>query len=540
MASPVSSETSLSASRAFEPSSMPQTASATLDSQAAINQLAAQARISQLAAQLRLRLSYAGYKAQNKLSSLPFSTLEKRLEDDSATPKQTLPVLLLDPLSLDKSLSDTQLMPPPPAPATSLFTTLLDVDIDTRPTKRQKTDAVGSARAIGPSPAGFTQSANPDIKVNGHRHPSTSGKPRSKGSNSSPKKRQKKDSMSDREQLAAKTLASLLVAKSPRSSTKAPSELSFTTEGGNEHKGKTIRRAPSSVSSIDAAMADTTLSTGGDTVPEGSTSGVDTVPGSPVASTAQRERDSAELLLLLATSPSPARSNRRGPPAVNRTLAGSGTIEPRALFAEGSSNSDSVKQEGMSESIKDSSDAGGSGSKLTPSLLLPAPPSPTKKPSTNKTPEDKMSFQPPPHAMPFLPPSSNITKSSTLQAPFTPGGTLALHTASNTTNFGSATGGFGSGFAMAMSSLAPSTPGPSGFNMADYINFTPTPGASYSPAPKAKSKGASEGIGSEKGAAASSTAVSSPMKKTESKTKGSTPESDAGSGPSGEKMSDNE
>ena len=421
-------------------------------------------------------------------------------------------------------------MPPPPAPATSLFSSLLDVDIDTRPTKRQKTDAVGSARAIGPSPAGFTQ-GNPDIKVNGHRHHSTSGKPRSKGSSSSPKKRQKKDSMSDREQLAAKTLASLLVAKSPRSSTKAPSELSFTTDGGNEQKGKSIRRAPSSVSSIDAAMADTTLSVSGDTVPEGSTSGVDTVPGSPVISTAQRERDSAELLLLLATSPSPARNSRRGPPnPVNRTLAGNGTVEPRALFAEGSSNSDSTKQDDASESNKDSNDASGSASKRTPSLLLPAPPSPSKK--TNKTPEDKSNFQPS-HAMPLFP-SSSTSKSSGLQAPFTPVGTLALHTASNTTNFGSASGGFGSGFAMAMNSLGPSTPGPSGFNMADYINFTPTPSAPYSPAPKSKAQAAA----SEKGVGPSSTVGDPPTKRMDTNAKGSTPESDAVSVASGEKPSD--
>jgi hypothetical protein len=196
-------------------------------------------------------------------------------------------------------------------------------------------------------------------------------------------------------------------------------------------------------------------------------SGMDTAPASPVLSAAQRERDSAELLLLLATSPSPARtarnSSQRPPPAIAQ---GGGRI----LFSEASSGSNTSGAAG----------GGGAPSTLnTPSLLLPAPPSPTKKSSSgsSKLQSREERFTVPLHpslGLPFHP-----HQSSELQPPFTPG-TFTLPTSSSSFPTIQST----PGFALGLSSVTPSTPG--GFNMADYINFTPTPGG-FSPVPNPKS-----------------------------------------------------
>ena len=198
-------------------------------------------------------------------------------------------------------------------------------------------------------------------------------------------------------------------------------------------------------------------------------SGMDTTPASPVLSAAQRERDSAELLLLLATSPSPARtarnSSQRPPPTIGQ---GGGRI----LFSEASSGSST------------SGAAGGGGAPSTsniPSLLLPAPPSPTKKSSSSSLGKSKPQsreerFTVPGH--PSLGLSFHPPQSSALQPPFTPGAST-LPTSSSSFPTTQST----PGFALGLSSVTPSTPG--GFNMADYINFTPTPGG-FSPIPNTK------------------------------------------------------
>jgi hypothetical protein len=206
-------------------------------------------------------------------------------------------------------------------------------------------------------------------------------------------------------------------------------------------------------------------------------SGMDTTPASPVLSAAQRERDSAELLLLLATSPSPARtarnSSQRPPPAIGQ---GGGRI----LFSEASSGS----------STSGAAGGGGAPSNI-PSLLLPAPPSPTKKSSSgsSKPPSREERFTVPLHpslGLPFHPPQS-----SALQPPFTPGAST-LPTSSSSFPTTQST----PGFALGLSSVTPSTPG--GFNMADYINFTPTPGGfSPVPNPKGGKGGFSVGIGTQ-------------------------------------------
>ncbi|PVG04481.1 hypothetical protein CPB86DRAFT_778771, partial [Serendipita vermifera] len=506
MASSQTSDTHVSATIALHPR---QPQPPPIDKEAALHQLAAQAKISQLAAQLRLRLSYASYKTQNKLSNVPFSALEKRLDEETSTPKQSPSVLLLDPLSFDKSITDTQRMPPPPAPSQTLFSSILDTtDIETRPAKRQKLGPSGTARAMAPSANGFSIPHITSTDVNDHHEPkrkplsNSSSHTKASASSHSPKKKTSSKKaprtslpMADKEQLAAKTLASLLVAKgSPKSPVKSRSDRSSIHEddtsssvAGDDRRTKTIRRAPSSVSSVDAAMADASLSVNGDaSTTDGNGSGMDTVPGSPALSATQRERDSAELLLLLATSPSPARNTtRRAPLPTNRQ-----GIEPRVLFQE-LSDSVSASTSGSAKSSKGLSDPlfpTSATSNTAPSSLLPAPPSPSKKSSSSsKTSEDRFMVPPTLAALglPFHPSgnsNSGTPSTSMLQPPFTPG--ESLH-GNPSTNFGSATAGFGTGFALGLGALGPSTPTTGlSFNMADYINFTPTPGGGFSPVQK--------------------------------------------------------
>ncbi|CAG8658985.1 10360_t:CDS:2, partial [Acaulospora colombiana] len=482
-----------------------------IDKEAALRQLAAQAKISQ---------------TQNKLSNVPFSALEKRLDEESLTPKQSPSVLLLDPLSFDKSITDTQRMPPPPAPSQTLFSSILDTttDIETRPAKRQKLGPSGTARAMAPSANGFSIPHIISTDANDHHeskrkpHSNSNSHTKASASSHSPKKKASSKKaprtslpMADKEQLAAKTLASLLVAKgSPKSPVKSRSDRSSIHEddtssvAGDDRRTKSLRRAPSSVSSVDAAMADASLSVNGDaSTTDGNGSGMDTVPGSPALSATQRERDSAELLLLLATSPSPARNTtRRAPLPTNR--AGSHgpvpTIEPRVLFQESSSsisasNSGSTKSsKGLNEPFFPTSVT----SNITPSSLLPAPPSPSKKSSsTSKTSEDRFMVPQTLAALGIYPSgngNSGTPSTSMLQPPFTPG--ESLH-GNPSTNFGSATAGFGTGFALGLGALGPSTPTAGlSFNMADYINFTPTPGGGFSPVQKpATSKTGNSGSG---------------------------------------------
>ena len=476
---------------------------------------------------MQLRLSYAGYKTTNKVTRVPFATLERRLEQ--LTPKQSAyALLMLDGLPVehnksgsnlgismdDKGISDALRMPPPPSQ--SLYTTLLqDVEphavearfVDSRSVKRPKKGLQVPSHAGAPDPSGFSR-FQPATSSQAPSHSSQSPNKRLYSStqkrstaSSEAGKRKKKSSgslpMADREQLAAKTLASLLVANgSPRSPVKPKSTTSKRTKPQRPHR--------SSVSSIDAAMADVALaiSLGGDTDDaasrRGSTaglgdrysgkdmkgSGMDTAPASPVLSAAQRERDSAELLLLLATSPSPARTARN---PTQRPAGAIGQGEGRVLFPEANSSSST------------SGAAGGRGSgstSIATSLLLPAPPSPTKKSSSSSLGKAKLQgheerFTAPPHpslGISFQPPAPSV-----LQPPFTPG---ASGPSNSSPLPGTQSTPFGTGFTLGLSSVAPSTP--AGFNMADYINFTPTPGG-FSPAQNPKNgKGRSSvGIGTQ-------------------------------------------
>lgn len=424
------------------------------------------------------------------MTKVPFATLERRLEE--STPKQSAySLLLLDGLPVensrngshlgiglgDKSIADALRMPPPPSQ--SLYTTLLQ-EVEPRPAKGNKGGSQVTALAGAPDPNGFARFLP---STSSHLSPHSAQQSPSKrlysstqkkSSETAQKKKKKSLPMADREQLAAKTLASLLVANgSPRSPVK-PKPAAVKKSKPRPHR--------SSVSSVDAAMADAALAISlGDTDDaasrrgsivglddrygkDGHVSGMDTAPASPILSAAQRERDSAELLLLLATSPSPARSNRN---TTQRPPNPIGQNPGRVLFSETSSSSTTNAP---------MAGRGTTSTSSVPSLLLPAPPSPTKKSSANvsgkgKTQNREERFTVPAH--PSLGLSFNPSASSALQPPFTPGSTFGTGTSSSTFPTGSTP--FGTGFSLGLGSMPPSTP-TSGFNLSDYINFTPTPG----------------------------------------------------------------
>lgn len=372
-----------------------------------------------MAAQLRLRLSYASYKTANNVSTVPFATLEQRLA--IAPPPLKSEIVLEEPVKIagtKRPLSDPELMPPPPAP--SLYTSLLD--IDSRPAKRQRKnsgEASTSARALGPSPGNFKeytsrppQTISPSKLTKSHRDRPSSSTKRKPGSSKKPTPTHREIlAMTDKESVnAAKTLASLLVAKgSPNSPEKNTDEYLL---------GKLKR--PASMSSIELGDEDASKD------PSGSPSNMSAA-----------ERDSAELLLLLATSPSPARPPTKRPPS------GIGLLEPRILF---------------SDTGRPSKNHSGSHT------LLPAPPSPVRK---NNTGDNNYSFDPSTpgtsgNGLFSIPPlnfgkPSGRPSNSALGGPFTPAGASVFP-------------------------AGPPTGGTTPFNMSDYLNFTPTPGAAFSPA----------------------------------------------------------
>jgi hypothetical protein len=96
------------------------------------------------------------------------------------------------------------------------------------------------------------------------------------------------------------------------------------------------------------------------------------------------------------------------------------------------------------------------------------------------------------HPFVTFPSSANPQTSSSgqpqLQAPFTPGSGGAYFNPSASFN---SSNPFGAGFTLGLGGMTPSTPGALSFNMADYINFTPTPGGGLSPAQKGSAKHAS-------------------------------------------------
>ena len=235
-------------------------------------------------------------------------------------------------------------MPPPPAP--SLYNQLLD----NRPQKRQRTDAQ-SSRAVGPSPTKFKDYGSPKLSKHHSREsgtPSKTGKhhkhrsPYKKVVSSSSSNRKHSSTvpgsskaaptpreilaLADKEEFnAAKTLASLMQSK------KSPM-VSHSLPVPRDPKPK----APSSRGSSVAS---------GSSAPQ--------QPSSQPTGAGGGRNEAADLLLLLANSPSPARVSQARRPG--------GEPAARVLFQDSSTSS---KTNGN----------GGSAASFSTSVLLPPSP----------------------------------------------------------------------------------------------------------------------------------------------------------------------
>lgn len=367
-------------------------------------------------------------------------------------------------------------MPPPPAPTSNQepYDSVVDLDHDGyRATKRQRVDEKGNARAraIGPGPEGFTPFPS---KTEGTPNGGKKKRPASSSSDQlhntamslSPTKKNKKKKkttgeesmlgLGHQEQEAAKVLVSIIRTQgSPKSPAKRGSVVSRASSiaGTEMSKAKELKRTENSISSVDVALADTALSTTGvdSMVGDGKSSGGGTVPASPAHTTSQLEEDAAKTMLALSTSPAPLakKTTRRTP---------TGPQHPGRVIDFNKDSNASSKSTALPKGLSDSQlFIPAASSNAPPKPLRSPPPSPSKK--LAQPTEDRL-----------LAPSGS-SGSSVLKAPFTPGGP---------NYFPATSGGFGPvAFGPGFPGGQPSTP--AGFNFADYVNFTPTPGPGASP-----------------------------------------------------------
>ena len=344
--------------------------------------------------------------------NIPFATLEQSVQ--ATHPLK--PDQLLDTLAGTKrNLSDSELMPPPPAP--SLYSQLLDH----RPQKRQRTD-VQSSRAIGPSPTKFKDSGSP--KPSKH-HSHESGTPSKSGKHHkhrSPYKKVVSSSSSNRKHSSTV----------PGSSKTAPIQKEMLVIA-DKQEFRAVETLASLMHSKMSPMVPQSLpaprnqrakaSSRGSSVASGP-SAPQQPPSQPPGAGGRRDEAAADMLLLLANSPSPARAQARRPGPGGEPAA-------RVLFQDAVTSS------------KTNGDGGGGGSGSTvsssTSMLLPPPPSPLR---------------------------GSISGDTTLDPPPVRGDPLF-----------STPGGPGSGGLL----FPPITPGTAKFNFAEYMQFTPTPAYPASP-----------------------------------------------------------
>lgn len=273
------------------------------------------------------------------------------------------PEQLLDALAGTKRpLSDSELMPPPPAP--SLYNQLLDH----RPQKRPRTDAQ-SSRAVGPSPTKFKDYGSPKPSKH-HSHktgtPSKSGK---QNKHRSPYKKVVSSSSSNRKHPST--------VPGPSKTVPTPSEILALADKEEFNAAKTLaslmqsKKSPMISHSLPAQRGSKRKAPGsrGSSVASGS-SGPQQPSSQPPGAGGGRD-EAAGLLLLLANSPSPVRASqgrRRGPEPAARVLYSDSITSPKA-----------------------NSSGGGSIASSSVSMLLP-PPSPLRPGSISGDP----TLDPPP------------------------------------------------------------------------------------------------------------------------------------------------
>ncbi|GJJ08054.1 hypothetical protein Clacol_002261 [Clathrus columnatus] len=316
--------------------------------QKAIHKLLERAEFSKLTRGLRARLSYATYKATHNISHVPLPVLENRIQTPSPAPSPTP-----TPPSPSKRRGgpDTATMPPPPSPSRSLYSALLGPPPQKRPRHiygpalTSSLSSTSNSPSHSPTPADLLSTYSPSPTH-------APGTPRSKtfavanatssysntagagGMSTSPfsnatgrtvrtvMQGRARSAITEKEDMnAAATLTALMFTNraSPRQQSQAQAQPGPSLQGEHQH-----------------------LSVGNDM-------GM-VRPTTPVSSVKSNEdADAAELMLYLATSPSPARGGtssmpRRTPTSMGRVLfagegAASNSLSGSGGIASGSTSS---------------------------------------------------------------------------------------------------------------------------------------------------------------------------------------------------------
>ncbi|KAG8911110.1 hypothetical protein FRC00_007058 [Tulasnella sp. 408] len=280
------------------------------------------AHIGKLASELSTRLKYAAFKTSNRISDLPFTSVERQftskprpspsaIQQQQRQQQHTLPP--------KHKLTHTQSMPPPPSPGgQSLYSALLGSN-PMPPAKRARHD--GSPNLGGTSRHAPPPTASQFIDPNGTRNIHNSGK-RPQGSSNEP------DDIT-----AAATLTSLLLNR-PNSRSEGGSSLSRTSSAASvttfvqssqptlSQQSQVTAASSSFVRSQSFGVhsrtgSNVTITASSQPLPERPTR-----PKTPQTDDAQ----AAELMLFLATSPSPARSNH----SRTRSESRPGALLPKA------------------------------------------------------------------------------------------------------------------------------------------------------------------------------------------------------------------
>ncbi|KAG8905193.1 hypothetical protein FRB99_000558 [Tulasnella sp. 403] len=297
------------------------------------------AHYGKLARELRARLSYASFKTSHNMSHLSFNTLEQQF---AAKPRPS-PSTFQHPISPRQRLSHAQMMPPPPSPRNnSLYTALLG-SAPIPPNKRAR---------HGQTPNQPTrQSAHSSVFLDPH------------GTRNIHNLRPDGISSSEPDEInAAATLTSLLLNRP-----------------GSRSEGSSLSRTSSSASvtafaqSQPSSQLSQTVSGLYRTQSTASTSAI--APPPRLKTPQPDDAQAAELMLFLATSPSPARSTH----SRTRSEGRPGQLLSKARVLFGSTDN----PVGIPRSPRGTSSVGGPpqlgppiGASLTTTKLLPPPPSP--------------------------------------------------------------------------------------------------------------------------------------------------------------------
>ncbi|KAG8934883.1 hypothetical protein FRC03_008341 [Tulasnella sp. 419] len=303
------------------------------------------ARYGKIARELRARLSYANFKATHNASHLPLNALEQQFRPV----KQGRTSPITEPVSPRHRLTHTQMMPPPPSPSSkSLYSALLG-----------SASVPSSKRARLSTADARTQSiSNFDPPIGSRSIRSRPGFPTTDGDDIN----------------AAATLTSLLL---NRPATKSESSLSRTSSDASLTAFQSSQQTQLSQNSQ-------TSSYSSHHKPTRSSSSV-LAPSARPRTPEPDDAQAAELMLYLATSPSPVRkaSNRsddqtrpaRQPFTASRVLFPStDKPDPAALSAQATAIQ--ASQHGRHSSAS------------SMSQLLPPPPSPTSRSSHKRSQSD--------------------------------------------------------------------------------------------------------------------------------------------------------